>query len=222
MNTSIPLRAVVVALLLSLLACAHSSSTSGGGGTPTRPRSKPKVEYDSQQLMMKNADEVSAIISRKIKRAQKFQSQQEVNDDIGIISEPEAVDALRDAMRIALARPDQDGSRANMFAQVRRELTDLNSFEDVLQDIADEGIYALKHPATSVRAQGTYVILIENMIAELKPDSKTNALYRKIIEQIRDADIEISDKLKNQMLMRSMGQPISPSVTAESIYPKKK
>jgi len=64
--------------------------------------------------------------------------------------------------------------------------------------------------------------MLENMIAELKPDSRTNALYKKIIEQIRDADIEISDKLKNQMLLRSMGTPVSPSATAESIYPKQK
>jgi hypothetical protein len=71
-----------------------------------------KVEYDSNQLMMKTADEVSEVVRKKIKRAQEIQAKQEDNDD-EVLAEPAAVEQLKDAMRIVLSRPDQDGARAN-------------------------------------------------------------------------------------------------------------
>lgn len=172
--------------------------------------------------MMKSADQMSEMVRKKIKYAQDIQSKQEVDDDVGIQTEPEAVDSLEDALRITLSRPDQDGSRANLFSRLRRELTDLNAFDQVLKNLAAEGISALKDERLSVKLQATYIVLLENLMAELKPEMNTYPTFKRIIEDIRDADLEVSDRLKNQAMMRSMSRPISPSETAAKILPRSK
>lgn len=181
-----------------------------------------KVEYDSDSLRMKNAEQLNALVLKKIKKAEDIQKKQDVDDDLGIVAEPDAIEALQEALMIVLARPDQEGARANAFARVRRELTDLNSFDQVIKDVVKESINGLKEKSTPVREQATYIVILDNLMAEIKPDVGSNALFKKLVEDIRDAKIEISDKVRSQQLLRSMTRPVSPSKTAETILPKKK
>ena len=175
-----------------------------------------KVEYDSSSLLIKNSDQVSEMIRKKIRQAQKVQSRQEETEDGEIQAEPEALDHLRDAMRIALSRPDQDGARSNLYSRVRRELVDLNSLDTVLMELTEESIAELRNQ-DGPRRTATYIVLLENMMAELKPDALENPTYRKIFERIRDARITITDKARVQNLLRSMSIPVSPSLTAEKM-----
>lgn len=172
---------------------------------------------------MMNAEQMNALVVKKIKKAQEIQKQQEVNDDEGLKVEPAAIDQLKDATRLVFARPDQDGSREHTFARLRRELTDLNALEEVLNSLTKESLDALKDDSTNTpREKATYIFVLENMMAEIKPEVSTNTQFKKIIEDIRDAKIEISEKVRNQQLLRSMNKPISPSETATRILPKKK
>jgi hypothetical protein len=180
-----------------------------------------KVEYDSSQLMMKTADEVSEMVRKKIKRAQEIQAKQEDNDG-DMLAEPGAVDQLKDAMRIVLSRPDQDGTRANAFSRLRRELVDLNSLDSTLEELSKEAISTIQSSSTPPGRTGTYIVLLENLMAEIKPEVKSNATFRRIVESVRDADLKVSDKVKNQQLMRAMSKPTSPSETAAKILPKAK
>lgn len=207
---------IVIGVLSStlLLGCAHKE-------TPPDPRDanvvSMQVEYDSNQLMMRSADEISVIVRKKIKRAQDIQNKQVASDDEGVTPEAAAVRQLKDAMRIVLARPDQDGTRAAAFLQLRRELQDVNSVDGVLSDLAAEGIFALKTPTVTIRRQSTYLVILENLIAELRPESSTNAEFKKIIQKIADANLKLSDALRSQVLLNSMAKPISPSETAKTI-----
>jgi hypothetical protein len=178
-----------------------------------------KVEYDSNQLLMKNAEQLTELVRKKIKQAQDIQSSQEIDDDQGIKAEPGAIAALKDAVRITLSRPDQDGTRTNLFARLRRELTDLNAWHETLLDLAQEGIDGVRDTKIPLRHQATYVIMLENLMAELKPEVQSNETFRKIIAQVRDANLAISDKLKSQQLLRSMAKPVSPSATAAKLLP---
>lgn len=177
------------------------------------------VQYDSSTLLLKNTDQVVQMIQKKIQAAQKAQSRQEESEDGDIHAEPEAVDNLRDAMRIALSRPDQDGARANLYSRVRRELVDLNAIEQVLMELTEESIAELRNQ-DGPRRIATYVVILENMMAELEPDVAENPVYRKILERIRDAKLNLSSKARVQSLLRSMSIPVSPSVTAQKILKK--
>jgi hypothetical protein len=183
------------------------------------------LEYDSSQLMMKNSDQVNDIIRKKMKVAEDAQAgQKDDEDEDSITAQPEAIQALTDAMRIALSRPDQDGSREEMYSRVRRELADLGSTEVVLEDLAKEGIEGLKSDNTP-KVHATYITLLENLMAEIRPDIANNQRTRKIVESIRDAKIKLSSKVRSQQLLQSMKKPVSPSETAENILkalPKEK
>ena len=187
----------------------------------TLPAAWAKVEFDSNQLMMKSGEEIGTIIRKKMKKAQDLQSQGKQDDDADVTPEPEAVEELKGAMRILLARPDNDGSRADLYSRLRRELQDYNVLEEVLEALAKEGISNLKSSGSKPQRQLTYIVLLENMMAELKPDLATNKTSKSIVEKIRDAKIEVSDKVKSQALLRSMSRPVSPSETASKILPKK-
>lgn len=183
-----------------------------------------RVEYDSSSLLLKNSDQVTQMIALKIKKAQSLQSKQEDNEDGEIQAEPEAIENLKDAMRIALSRPDQDGARANLYSRVRRELVDLNSLDQVLAELTEESLNELRNQ-DGPRRTATYVVILENLMAEIKPDLAENSSYKKILERIRDARLSIGDKAKVQTLLRSMSVPVSPSATAEkmlSALPKPK
>lgn len=175
-----------------------------------------KVEYDASSLLLKNSDQVSEMIKVKIKKAQHLQAKQEDNEDGEIQAEPEAVETLKDGLRIALSRPDQDGARSNLYSRVRRELVDLNSLDQVLIELTEESLSELR-TQDGPRRTATYVVILENLMAEIKPEVADNPAYRKILERIRDAKITISDKAKVQNLLRSMSVPISPSATAQKL-----
>ncbi len=179
-----------------------------------------KVEYDANDLMMKNSEQVAELVRKKLKAASDIQVQQEDNDENGILAEPAAIEKMKDAMRIVLSRPDQDDGRATQFARVRRELSDLGSFEKVLQDLTTEGITALKSKSGSDKIQITYIFLLENLMAELKPDIAKNKIFQKLIEQIRDANLKIDDSIKSTIKLRTMTVPVSPSQTAAKILKK--
>lgn len=222
MNTSAP-RSILAAILpLALAACASSGPPPHSYHAYSSGTSKPYVEYDSGSLLMLNAEQMNSLVMKKIKKAQEIQKKQDVNDDDGLAAEPAAIDQLKDATRIVLARPDQDGSREHTFARLRRELSDLNALEGVLNDLTKESLTALrKDSPNSAREQATYIFVLENMMAEIKPEVSQNSAFKKIIEEIRDANIEISEKVRSQQLLRAMNRPVSPSETAAKILPKK-
>ena len=85
-----------------------------GFGLLTGTLAQARVEIVASDLLLKNSEQYSAIVRKKIKKAQDIQAKQEieVNDKGEIFAEPEAVASLRDAMRIVLSRPDQDGARS--------------------------------------------------------------------------------------------------------------
>jgi hypothetical protein len=219
MNTKI---FVIVACCISVLTVAGcaTSSDSGQNTKSYGPADTTKVEYDSEQLRLKNSEAVGELVRRKIKKAQDIQAKQEEDDDQGTVAEPEALDQLRDGLRIILARPDQEGARSTVFARLRSELQDLGAFEDVLNELAQESIGALKDESLPVRLQATYIQVLENMMAEIRPDIGRNKRLYSIVEDIRDARIEISDAVKNRQRLRTMTNPVSPSETAKRILPK--
>lgn len=214
---------VTVAILCSIfISCAGKSRDNGTPAISREPirTGKPKLEYDSAQLMMKSSDQMNELVKARMRKAANTQAAQVDDVDAeGITVEFETLAALKDALRIALSRPDLDGSRGPMFARIRRELLDLNSIDIVIRDLTQEAIDALK-ARRAAKVQATYVYVLENLMAELRPDLGTHPSYVRIVEMIRDADIEIDPDVRRQLMIRTMSKPVSPSDTAALLLPK--
>jgi hypothetical protein len=101
-------------------------------------------------------------------------------------------------------------------------LLDLSALDTTLDELSKEAISSIKNEGTAPSRAGTYIVLLENLMAEIKPELKTNATFKHIVEAVRDANLKVSDKIKNQQLMRAMSKPVSPSETAAKILPKDK
>jgi hypothetical protein len=181
-----------------------------------------KLEFESSQLMLKNSEQVGKIIQLKIKAAQKLIAKSPEDAENGIQSDPAAIAYLTDAMRIVLSRPDQDGARNSLYSRVRKELSDIGEFEGAMKVLCTEAIDVLKKNDGSAKRQATYITLLEGLMNESRPELDDNADLRKLVENIRDAKISISESVKRQSFIRSMSRLKSPSETAASILPHPK
>lgn len=181
-----------------------------------------RVEIVASDLLLKNSEQYSAIVRKKIKKAQDIQAKQEieVNDKGEIFAEPEAVASLRDAMRIVLSRPDQDGARSKLFNKVRQELNDLHSLDQALTDLVTEACAGLKNPGISIKFEETYLVLLDNFLSEVRPEVSTNATFKTLVEKIRDTEIRASEKMKGPNRSIAINADISKS--AADILPKPK
>lgn len=175
-----------------------------------------KLEYDFNQLMMKNSEQVGKLIADKIRMAQRHLSKSP-EDASGVHVQPEAKEALKDAVRIALSRPDLEGARAGLYARSRRDLGDIGELDNVLHELALEAMKAIKAARITPRQQATYIYLLENMMAEVKPEVNDNPDTKKLLEAIRDADLPLNSDVKKQLLLKSMTRIRSPSETAKII-----
>jgi hypothetical protein len=175
-----------------------------------------RLDYSANQLLMKNSDQMTELVLKRIQKASDLQAKLGDSDD-SPETDAQSIAELQDAMRIALSRPDQDGLRGILYARIHRELDDLDANDKVLKNLTKEAITSLKAKRQDGTTQGTYIILLENLMAEIKPEIDTHKSYRSLIESIRDAKIKITDEMKSKEMLSLMQSPISPSETAAKI-----
>lgn len=181
-----------------------------------------RLEMTAAELLLKNSEQFSDMVRKKIKKAQDIQAKQEVevNDKGEIFSEPEAIASLRDAMRLVLSRPDQDGARSKLFNKVRQELNDLHSLDRALTDIIVESITGLKTNNINLKYEETYLVVLDNFLSEVRPEVNSNTTFKTLVEKIRDSDITVSEKMKGPN--RSLAVNANISKSAAEILPKSK
>jgi hypothetical protein len=186
------------------------------------PLAQARLEITASELLLKNSEQFSDIVRRKIKKAQDIQAKQEVevNEKGEIFAEPEAVSGLRDAMRIVLSRPDQDGARSKLFNKVRQELNDLHSLDSSLTDIVNESCAGLKSKDINLKYEETYLVILDNFLSEVRPEVETNETFKTLVAKVRDSDIHASEKMKGPN--RSIAVNANISKSAAEILPKSK
>lgn len=160
--------------------------------------------FKYHQLVVKDLDQMTAIVSEKIKESKKSYAGKIV--------------PLKEALQAVLARPDDDAMIDKILPPLRTELEDQNSWEKAVNSLTDEALNAL-HVTRNFHGdvQVTYAIFLENLMAELKPVAYKGGFEKKLIEKIRDAKIEITKEASKESTLRRMKQTVSPSVIAEAV-----
>ena len=171
--------------------------------------SSAKLNYHSSQLVTKDLEEMNLLISQKIKVSE---------DD----EKSDRLFKLREAAMLALSRPDDDGMVEKIFPQVRYALQDEDSYDEAMKVLVRDVIAYLKANETSSKDQVTYLVILENILSEFKPQLKNGGLAKDLYTLIRDAEIKISDKAKLERKLTSMKSSASPSDIALKILPKTK
>lgn len=108
-----------------------------------------------------------------------------------------------------------------LLPPIRNRLKDLGVFEDTLQSLTDQAIFALTKGKETPSKKATNLVFLENVLSEFKPEAKTNKDMEKIFIKIRDSNITVPKEVESDLRLRGMFKPkASPSITAEKIIGK--
>ncbi|XGC81505.1 hypothetical protein ACES2L_03280 [Bdellovibrio bacteriovorus] len=161
--------------------------------------------FNYSQLTVKDLDQMNKLVEDKIKESRK---------EAGVGK----VVPLKEALQSVYARPNDDEMIEKTVAPLRAKLDELGAWEKTVSQLTDEAINALKNPkAFKPVVQVTYVVFLENLMAEIKPYISSQGFERKTIERIRDAKIELTREAVNERKLRMMKSTVSPSEVAAKI-----
>lgn len=178
-------------------------------------------DYPYNELMTKDYDEMQASVRKGVNLAKKAAIQmQKDGDEDG--ADQAAINHLRDTAQFILSRPDKDFMVSKLMPLVRKELVNYGAFEDSLETIATQAIMHLKSDKAPTRTKSTSIFILENLMSEIKPEIEHKPEFKKIVEQIRDAKIKISDEVVTDRKMTSMFKTVSPSDMAKDLLEKAK
>jgi Rad3-related DNA helicase len=169
-----------------------------------------ELQYYSERIKMMDIEVLQQIITKDLKKLENKE------DD------PEP--ALKEALEVLLAQPDQSLAASNIFDQLRSQAGSEKTFLNVLDLLITDALASLKNhdkEKDHLREQSTYVYILNNMLVELQKN-KDQEFYKGLIEKIRDADISFTDALVTHRLLNSMSRIENPSKYAATILPPKK
>lgn len=134
---------------------------------------------------------------------------------------------IRESLELIFARPEQDHASSVIYSSVEAVAVEYGGILPFLEEITQNAIATLDQSgksSTLLRDQNTYIYILNNMMAEIKPIvlSEDGVKFRKLVEKIRDEDIEFSDALKSYRVLNSMSNITNPSKVAEQIIGKRK
>lgn len=157
------------------------------------------------ELQIKDYDQMSEMVDEKIaqSKALAIQYQNEGQDEVG---DQEAVAQLREALKLIFSRPNKDNMVGKLVANVRRELGNYNAFESTMNSVASEALTAVQNETLSVLDRATAVYVLENIMSEVRPSLPKNEDFRNLVKQVRDADLEVPEKVKAHRKLTSMDE----------------
>ena len=166
------------------------------------PRS---ANYKYADLIVKDYDEMHAAVQGLIKKAQ---AEQDEN----------AIEPLRNALKLIFTRPDSDNMVAKLTTDVRRELAGYGAFDRVIAQLAAEATDNLRNKENTVSVRTSASFILENLLAEIRPESeRENGDMRKTVQRIADARLSLPPEVKTERKLRGMFLTTNPSDEAQKI-----
>lgn len=164
--------------------------------------------YDYKQLQSKDYDEMIAIVRTQIKQSKKSAAE---DDDSA------AVFHLKEGLRIVMSRPNTDNLIPKLLPELRKELVQFEAYDGQMVELVDEAVDRVTDDKASTADRTSALFMLENIMAEIKPELSTNEKYKAVYEKIRDAKIKVPVEVKNDRKVRGMFQSESPSEKAQKI-----
>jgi hypothetical protein len=186
----------ICVLFVGFLGCASSEVN--------EERSSEDLLFAYHDLAVKNLDEMSELVQSQIKKSR--------------TAEQERMPPLLQGLMAVYARPDGDGMIDKVVGSLRSEIEDIDTWPSSMNLMTDKAITALQNSGkVSAVDQVSYTIILTNVLAQLKPASKRDGFEKEIVIKIRDANIELSKKMRDERRLRMMKNTVSPSEIAARI-----
>lgn len=202
--TLAPVMMLVTMTLLTTIGCSNTRPEAPDKGTGPTYR----------DLMLKDYDQMFVMVKKHVKAAQKIVRNSDNNSDW----QRQAQEELTKAERLILMRPNSDNMVTKLTTEVRREMTDVGDYDEILQTMTNEGIQAFnKDMNLPTIMKTTYTFLLENLMSELKGEMATDERQLAMLEQIRDAKIEVPYEVMRERKLQGMFLTDSPSEAAKRI-----
>ena len=168
-------------------------------------KSESKLPYNYNQLKLYDIDEMVEI----------------TEDRMALFKQSNDLEKLQEVMVLILARPNDDNILERLMLSIRYSLDSNSIWESAVSNIVDNAISALKDESTSNSDQLLYVMVLKNLLVEFKPEFKrldTSPKFElNIITKIAQADLEISNEVKEEAGLNLIKLPVSPSKIAKDI-----
>jgi hypothetical protein len=168
--------------------------------------------YKYNDLMIRDYDEMNKQVQARIKKATQITNKEEGGE-----ADREAIEELRDALKLIFSRPNSDNMVAKLIPEVRRELANMSAYEDSIAAVATEALTAAKNQDATLSHRATSLFILANILSEIRPESEINADFRRIVQRVADAKIKIADDVAKDLKIRSMYKLQNPSDLAAEI-----
>lgn len=199
-------RHLCVIFAISLVACQSSSVKSDGTGLDLSQdfqRVPPPMSYKS--LATLDLDQMNDLIQLKL------------ND----YSRQNSLQSLHEGAMIVLARPDDDGMVEKILPRVRNPLEEEGQWQPTVEALVRQCIETLKNGDATQTDQVTSGVILENLIAELKPlyvkQHQSGGFETNIINFIADSNAEYSKSASKERGLYLMRNNLNPSQIAQKI-----
>lgn len=212
-----PVAATLAALTLAIvstISCSHGPAKSDAGGEAvdaTIGAGGHGRNYKYSDLVIRDYDEMNRAVQKHVRNAQKAIKK---GGDEG---EREAIEEMRDALKLILSRPNSDNMVAKLTPEVRRELSAFSAYEDTMASLAAECLVRVKDQNLTVARRSTDLFVLENMLNEIHPEIQRNEDMQRIVKRIADAHIQIDGDVINDRKIRSMFKTRNPSDMAQEM-----
>jgi hypothetical protein len=173
------------------------------------------ANYKYNELMIKDYEEMTALVQNFVKKARDAAGDGESRE-----RDTEAIEQLREALKLIYSRPDSDNMVSKLVAEVRRDLVGLSAFEDTISGITAEALENIQNKMAASSTQSTSLFILENILGQIVPEMGQNPGLRKVAERIRDAKLKITDDVIKDRRLRGMFKTRNPSEIAADLLKK--
>jgi hypothetical protein len=164
-----------------------------------------KLPYTYNQLKLYDIDEMVEI----------------TEDRMALYKETNDSEKLYEVMTLILARPNDDNILERLMLSIRYTLDSNKLWEESVEVVVDNAVTALKDETTSAGDQISYLMVLQNLLVEFKPEFKKLDISPKfeqnVIEKVAKAEIEVSDEARREANLNLFGKLNSPSDIAKQV-----
>ncbi|MEQ1721712.1 MAG: hypothetical protein ABL930_00960 [Pseudobdellovibrio sp.] len=167
--------------------------------------SESQLVYTYSKLKLLDLDQMGEIIQDKLRRFKK--------------SGRETL--IVEAISISLSRPNDDSVAEKLLDTIRHTIEAPVVWESSLGSVVQTSIDQLKNETVAPEDQVTYLIILENLVSEFKPQFikqyQSPKFETRTIEKIAGAQIEVSESATAESRLNLMREQLSPSTLAQSL-----